>query len=319
MNYLIPQPLGEDAYVNDLQVGMYANLPARLGLDASKWNCFGRAYRNYVPKTDTTPAYYLPEYFYNGEYIAGNGTSNRGGLFFEDGFVVSFFGEREKPMERKASGYNCWYCELIFFIDLSILSPYGITDTANQRIDEIVINIFKNYIESSGCGFHVENTERNIDKVLEMYSGFPKIDSLNKNMQPRLCFKFDLELIYNPILRAMPVPRNLNPMETLIVLFIVNSPDRTGITKTIPVGDGQYIYQEYAPSDTLTPLLVGTSSAYLAGKPVTYLTFDNQPDTLAIEQGSYSVLNGVWDRTGQGTPFGFNASDFAAINFIDQV
>ena len=309
MNYTQSQPTGEDAYVNDLQVGMYANLPVRLGLDASKWNCFSRVYRNNITD-EARISGYIPEAYYNGQYIAGNGASNRGGLFFESGFVVSFFGETQKPMERKDSGYNCWHTELIFFIDLSIIAPFGIDNPTTQRIDETVINIIKNYIEVSGCGFHVKETIRDIDKVLENYSGSQKRISLTRNMQPLLCFKFDLELVYNPVLRALPVPKNLYPMDKLIVLYIKTTPDHT---KKILVGDSQYIYQEYAPSDTLTPVLVGTTTPYLAGKNILLLTFDNTNDLLA----NWSISTGTYDRTGQGNPFGFNDGDFTGIIFTD--
>jgi len=305
MNYLIPSPIGEDAYLAQLQVGMYANLPNRLGLDASKWNCFGRAYRNHTTE-NLTQAGYIPEAYYNGEYIAGNGTSNRGGLFFETGYVVSFFGQNE-PIKRLPSGYNSSPLELIFFIDLSLITLTGI-DGANQRIDEAVINIIKNYVECSGVNLRLRETVRDVDKVLERYSGSQKKASLTRNMQPFLCFKLVFDLIYNPFLLAAPQAKNLNPMDKLIVLYIKTSPD---LTKTILVGDGNYIYQEYAPGDNLTPVLVGTSTPYLAGKNILLLTFDNQTDLLA------NLVDGTWNRTGQGDPYGFNDGDFAGILFTD--
>ncbi len=318
MNYLVEQAVDEDAYVNDLQIRMYKDLPDRLGLDSTLWNCFPRAYRNNTNDPNNGSSGYIPEVFYGSQYVAGDGTQNRGALFYQEGYVVSFFGERDST-KRMDSGYNNWPCELTFFVDLSILTPPGINNPTTQRIDSFVINTIKNYIEVCGCGFHVKETVRNIDKVLEMYSGSQRKKALTNNLQPFLAFKFVLELIYNPLLRTFPTPKPLNPMEKLIVLFIVDSPDRTGVTKVIPVGNGQFIYQEYAPSNTLTPVLVGTSTAYLAGKPVTYLTYDNQPDTLAINNSNYSIINGVWDRTEQGSPYGFNTGDFIGINFIDQV
>lgn len=305
MNYLNPSPTGEDAYLNDLQVGMYANLPNRLGLDASKWNCFSRVYRNHTTEGQTQSGY-IPEAFYNGNYVAGDGTSNRGGLFFETGYMVSFFGQLE-GMKRQQSGYNCSPMELIFFIDLSLISIPGI-DGANQRIDEAVINIIKNYVECSGVNLRLRETVKDVDKVLERYSGSQKKMSLTRNMQPLLCFKLVFDLIYNPFLRAAPTPKNLSPMDKLIVLYIKTSPDPT---KTILVGDGKYIYQEYAPGDNLTPVLVDTSTPYLSGLPILLLTFDNQPDVLA------NMNNGTWNRTGQGDPYGFNDGDFAGILFTD--
>lgn len=306
MNYTLTYPCGEDYNIEAYIKRQYPYLKGRWGVNDGNYLSFGRAVRN------NADGGYIPEYWNetSAGYIGSDGTSVRGGLFFEKHKVVSFFGQLD-PMKKSGARDDVARFELLFFIDLSIISPGGLSNTANMRLDEICINDVKNFVQNNGCGLVVVETVRDIARVLENFKGPQKNSTLTRNMQTDFCFKLILELRYNPQIFTSPAPpRQLEPMDTLIVLFIKSSPD---LTKKIPVGNGQFIYQEYAPSGGLTPMIFNTTTPYLPYKKVQMLLYNNQPDLLA----TYDTTTGIWDRTGQGSPFGFNDTDFVGILFTD--
>ena len=192
---------GEDYYVTGLQQAMYNNLPARLGIasNGSTWQCFGRTFRNALMVNDRVDGY--APFAYNADkYLAGNGLSNQAGIYPSQGYVVSFFGEG--GARRKESGFDVVPYELIFFIDTSVVTPpFAITPLI--RIDEYLIDVVKNFVNLNGNGLHLRGTERDMDKVLEKYSGVTKRMNLIKNLQPFVCFKLNIELIYNSYLQPV--------------------------------------------------------------------------------------------------------------------
>ncbi len=198
-NYTLPFATGLDSFVQNLQTALYNKLTPLWTLTTDTYNQFGRVYRN------KTKDGYVPE-FYNPTipgYVAGTGTSSGGGMFFEDSLaVLSFFGLRDPDGNDK--GTHTAKMDLYFFVNLSKITPAGIplADQQGQRLDEICVNDVRNYLQSSGRNFTVHNTFKDIDKVLERYSGTFKRLTMDRDMHPNFCFRIELELRYNPLLNT---------------------------------------------------------------------------------------------------------------------
>ncbi len=310
MNYTIPNPNGLDYYVQRLQTRLYEYLLNRWGLSGTPnlYKQFGRVYR-INSETGYVPMAKLPDVK---DYVSSNGRGSNGALFFEDSLAAMSYFYVLDPIKKTNLRDDMAMVELYFFIDLSKITAGGIsqTDAAGQRLDEIAIDDVENFVNNNGCGFSPMDKTRDVDKVLEKFSGSLKKDALNDDMNPRLCFKLTLQAPYNPVLFQTTQQKQLQPMDKLIVLYTKASPD---LTKKIAVGNGQYIYQEYAEGNTLTPVLFGTSTPYLAGKNMLLFTYNNSVDLVA----SWDTTTGAWTRT--GLPYGFNDGDFSGILFTDLV
>ncbi len=198
MNYTQPYPQDEDYFIEGLQTNAYADLALQLGLDQSLWNSFGRVYR------DNTMNGYIYEAFYNGNYTDSSGASTQGGMFFEAGKAVSFFGSYD-PVKQIKGGYSLAKLEWIWCIDLNLVNITWVTGTA-QRIDAIVMSIVKNYVQQHGFGLNLIEATRDVDKVFDRVSGAAKKNTLTRNMQPLFCFKLICECIYNANI-YMPQPQ----------------------------------------------------------------------------------------------------------------
>ena len=200
--FLEPNPTGLDWYIQTLQGRMYPYFKRLWSLvDDTKWNCFPRAYRNYSKEQNG----YIPQYFIASDTntandYAGSDGLNGGALFYNDNFsVVSFF-ELADPEKKNDIRDDVAKVSLMFFINLSQITPGGIpiANQGGQRLDEICINDVKNFMLCNGCCFTITDTYRGVDKVLEKYSGDVKKRALLDDMHPKFCFRLDLEIRYNP-------------------------------------------------------------------------------------------------------------------------
>lgn len=313
---LLPNPNDIDYYIQSLQNRLYNQCLCNLwNVSDNTYNCFGRVYRNADKENGFIPEFYNPSL---GQYVAGGNKNVKGGMFFQDTLAAMSYFYLADPIKRATNADNQATLQLLFFLDLSKITAGGYSQqqAQGQRLDEVAINDVVNFIKFNGCGFVVTNVYRNVDKVLESFSGAIKKDSLNDDMHPRLCFRIDLQLNYpstffNPdsALPTIPMKADIS-----IVLFIKTSPD---LSKTILMPSGKYIQQEYAPTNILTPKLASDSNGYLAGKKVFYpFTYNNQSDAVP----TYDGATGAWDRTDQAISpqLGFNDGDFVAITFTDQ-
>lgn len=194
MNYSLPNAYGEDYWIENLKNGLYTRLQSVWGVTDQTYNAFGRAYRN------NTDDGYIPE-FYNPAtktYTGGSGKS-AGGLFYQNTLAaMSFFGVTD-PVNVE-NGVNKLKVLLMFFVNLNSITPGGITNAQGQRLDDVCISDVQNYIQSNGSNFEVKAVYKDIDKVLERYSGTLKRRALKDDMHPKFCFRIDLELRYNPLL-----------------------------------------------------------------------------------------------------------------------
>ena len=313
MNYTQPYPQDEDYFVEGLQTNAYNDLALQLGVDKTLWNSFGRTYRDNVTNG------YIYEAFYEGNYTDSSGSSTQGGMFFESGKMVSFFGQYD-PVKMIKGGYSLSKLEWIWCVDLSLINIPNITGT-NQRIDAIVMSIVKNYVQQHGFGFNLIDATRDVDKVFERVSGAAKRNSITRNMQPLFCFKLIGEIIYNANLYLNQPVQQLLPMQQNIVLFIKTTPDPT---KVIPVGNGLFIYQEYAEGNNVTPLTT-LGQPFLQGLQVTFLSVNNTQDSLAFEVGSTPTAingaysNGTYTGNTSGDPYALNDGTFIFIQFTNLI
>ncbi len=202
MNYTLTNAYGLDYWIQFFQTRLYDNyltLPTAnkgLGLTSDNCLCFGRVERNNVDSQG-----YIPEAFINGQYIGSDGTSTRGGLFFEKGKFILFFAQIEN--KKISAGEYVAKFEMMAFADMSIITPDGIT-SSTQRLTEILLDGIENFTTYNGCGFQVLQTTFDIDKVLERYSGMAKRNSLTRNMSDSSntasfgALKLIVELRYDP-------------------------------------------------------------------------------------------------------------------------
>lgn len=304
MLYLQPTSYGLDYYIQTAQYRMYNKLCDVWGVGERTYNCFGRVYR------DNVVGGYLPHAFYQDQYIVGDGTNNIG-MFFEDKLAaVSYFGLLD-PIKQLPNGDSEAKLMLLFFLDLRKINPGGITDEQGQRLDDVCVNDVWNWFNTTkASNMQVTAVYKDVDKVLEKYSGEVKRSTLNKNMQPAFCFRIDINLVYNP---QLEVSGTANPITMAqqwhsITLFIKDSPD---LSVLIPVGNGKFIQKEYSAGSTLTPMLDGAGVGYLAGRLV-QLPFGYNRS--ADQTPSYNPIFGTWTMD---APTQFVDGDTITITFLD--
>lgn len=307
-NYTLTYAYGQDQYIQGVQTRLYNYLLNRWGLSLtpSLYKSYGRVYR--VPTVDGfVPMAYNDT---STDYISSGGAGN-GGLFFEDTLAALSYFYPVDPIRKNEIRDDVVKMELMFFVDLSKITPGGISDAEGQRLDEIAINDVKNFVQNNGCACTVHETVREVDKVLDKFSGAMKKLQINKNMQPFLCFKLLLELRYETTLYNTQQQPQLQPMQKSVVLYIKASPNPANL---ISVGNGLFMYAEYAEGNTLTPLITTSATGYLAGKNMELpFGYNDTNDSLP----NYNLSTGTWTKT--GIPYGFNDGDYVTLTFTDQV
>ena len=124
MNYILPYPYGVDYYVQKAQNRLFEYLKSRWGVTDSTYNCFGRALRTRV-KDGYIPLFFDPN---KNTYVDSFGNNSQGGLFFEDRLAaMSFFGLTD-PIKKESNCDHVAKMHLIFFVDLTKITPGGISN-----------------------------------------------------------------------------------------------------------------------------------------------------------------------------------------------
>lgn len=298
MKNTLPNAVELDSYIQDQQSRLYAYLCSIWGVGDLTYNSYPRTYRN--PVSDG----YIPEWYDPTimQYVDGTGRNKKGGMFFEDSLAaMSFYGLAD-PVKKNGSRDDMAKVQLLFFVNLTKITPGGLTHAqqAGQRLDELAINDVRNFLQNNGCGFSMTDVCRDIDKVVERYSGAFKRSILSKNMNNFLAFRIDMQMPYNSQLNTTNyIPPMAADTQRTLTIFIKNAPDPT---KKIKVGGGRFIQQEYAATNILIPCDTGQSVSCLAGKVVQFPfyyggTFDQTPN--------YNAVTGQWDKTDVG---GFQAN-----------
>ena len=182
-NFTKITPVGVDDKIQRLQNKFYEILPVKWGLDTSKYNCYGRIYRNQDDKTD-----WVAEAFTGKDYEE---------VYFNDKVsAVSFFGmANEMKIDQGATiAADIHIC---FFVNLKELKGYPERMDEEVRID--VLSVINSWGNAMGWLIHKQVT--GLDKVLIEYPGTRQSEGLLfRDQQPLHCFRFNCSLIYQPTL-----------------------------------------------------------------------------------------------------------------------
>lgn len=248
-NHLKIAPIGLDYYIQQLQIYAYDSLFnswGSSGLTSAQFEYYGRAYRNW--KNDASGGGYVPEVFKQGKEYSEV-------LFNDKVAALMWFGVNDpEGVEENQKHTN--KVSLYGFVNLNLIKP----DDNGQRVDMEVVNEVVNLIDRK-YGFRVVNIYRNIDKVLEYYTGQKIKDGVKTfNMQPNMSFRIDME---NTINIALPVscgngltlPVYYNAMTCTITVVFKDVPD-SSVLQTLC--NGRQIALQYPTGSTVTiPHLIG--------------------------------------------------------------
>jgi hypothetical protein len=174
-------PIGIDARIDFLQKQFYSSLVKKWGINASKYNCYARCYRN---QTDGNN--WAAEVFDGKDYTE---------VYFNDSVsVVSFFGlGNESPISQE--GVMTANVHILFFVNLKEIKPGLERNDEEARID------VQKIIDSIGAahGWLITKQTIGIDKILNEYPGTRKSEGLKfRDQHPLHCFRFDTQVFYEP-------------------------------------------------------------------------------------------------------------------------
>lgn len=178
-------PAGIDWYIQQLQSRLHTelinaenwNLP-----DTTKYECYGRCYRN---KTDDG---YTAEV-----YVSANEYKE---VYWNDSLTaLSFFGISNLKRDIRSTAD----VHLVMFADLSKLALKDRSaNTIQHRADEELRQMVLEIIGKHSFGFSVVGVDLWIESVLREYPGSRRDKRLNAvDMHPIHCFRINLKLIYD--------------------------------------------------------------------------------------------------------------------------
>lgn len=241
MNNTVSHLEGIDLQIQQHQTLVYNRLIflwGANGLTANNFQMYGRTYRNY------RNGGYVPEWFVQG-------TDYTQDLFFDDKLAaLMWYGLRDP--ETVASEAHTYNVSIFGFVRLDMLKPNNPT----QRMDMAVLNDVHK-IADNKFGFRVTEAFRDIDNVLQRYSGMLKNQALNQDMQPFFAFRIDMENMLwlndcNSARFAYPMQM---PMVTSYYVVFKDDPDTT---KRQQLTNGAFAQVEFATGNTVTiPYLSG--------------------------------------------------------------
>ncbi len=176
MIFTKPKPIGLDVKIQQLQVALDGHFAANTAWNLTR-NGYGRVYRN-----NTIKSTYLPQAYKGGKEYTPS-------IFFEDTVAYqTFFDIGETITINPKNGCSSAKVQLYFFGDLSKIYP-----SATDRNDEQAINFIMDFVNNK-YGFFVTGVTRGVKKCLSDYTGPQKEKALTYDMQPRLCFRIEMEI-----------------------------------------------------------------------------------------------------------------------------
>lgn len=174
-------PVGIDKPISSLQTKLYTSLRSTWGITEAKYNSYGRCYRN---EKDNG---FIAEVFTGGKDYKE--------VYFDDTVsVVSFFGIGNETLVAQ-DGMMTANVHLLFFVNLKEIKPGAERNDEEARLD--VQHILDTY--GTAHGWLLTKQMIGIDKVLAEYPGTRRSIGLKyKDQQPLNCFRFDLQIFYQP-------------------------------------------------------------------------------------------------------------------------
>jgi len=171
-------PVGIDAYVDDLQKHLYENLSPKWIDD--QWLSYPRCYKN-KRKGMNGNEYFVPEY-------AKTLVEYEDVMFNDKVNVLSFF---IKGDDVSLSKYKKAVSKVSLIISTKINDLYP---TILHRADEELKQDVYNLVADFGVGWKLENMIDGIDNV---YAEFRKDNVIWSDISPRHVVRFDFELTYD--------------------------------------------------------------------------------------------------------------------------
>lgn len=176
-------PAGVDEKIQRLQKKFYEILVSKWSMNADRYNCYGRCYRNQTDAND-----FAAEVFDGKDYTE---------VYFNDTVsAVSFFGIG--PESRIDAGNMITAdVHILFFVNLAEIKPGVERNDEEARID--VQSIIDKY--GMAYGWIITKQTIGIDKILTEYPGTRRSDGLRfRDLHPLHCFRFDTQIFYQPTL-----------------------------------------------------------------------------------------------------------------------
>jgi len=174
-------PVGIDKPISSLQKAFYSTLVKKWGINANKYNCYARCYRNQTGNNE-----WAAEVFDGKDYTE---------VYFNDTVsVVSFFGIGGEA-QMSQDGMMMANIHILFFVNLKEIKPGTERNDEEARIDvQSIIDHF-----GTAHGFLITKQTIGIDKILNEYPGTRKSEGLKfRDQHPLHCFRFDTQIFYQP-------------------------------------------------------------------------------------------------------------------------
>lgn len=169
---------GIDEHIDKLQSLINSKLITAWSIADDTYKCYPRCYRNAEDN-----GYIAENYEGAGEYKE---------VYLDDTLkAISFFGIGNNipaGAESKAE------IHLVFFVNIDKVKP-----GSDRRDEEVRLDVYK-ILNRELFGFQVKGIITGLENVLREYPGSRRDDRLkNVDMHPFHCFRFDLELTYQPL------------------------------------------------------------------------------------------------------------------------
>jgi len=176
---------GIDKAIGNLQKWLYGKLVTTWALDNTTealYKCYPRCYRNQSPEGG-----YIPEVKDN------SNTSAYTEVLWDDKLIALSFFHADQQMNFDA--FATQDVAIIFFVNIESLKP------GNERRDEEVRLDVMKWVEQNMYGFRFKRLTTGVKNVLKEYDGARVLNKdfeYKVDMHPYHCFRFDMELIYEP-------------------------------------------------------------------------------------------------------------------------
>ena len=180
MLYTKTNPVGIDKELQRIQTRLHDSLLAKwVDVDQSKYDCYGRTYRN-----QDANGRYIPENFKGGKDYAYDP------LYNDRVYATSFFGANAN-WSAQGRQFNAG-CHLIFSCNLVKLKP-SITHRADEEVHVDVLDSLRDSLAKDTI------TELVLwqDNIFREYSGFKAQDGSNfTDMHPKHVFRINFDLTF---------------------------------------------------------------------------------------------------------------------------
>lgn len=279
MNNVIAIPEGIDAVIQQQQTLLYNRLIllwGEMGLSNINFQMYGRTYRNY---SESHNGFTPQAYTGNREY---NKTSQD--LYFDDRIAAVMWYGLNDPEVIVDQAQHIYNVSLYGFVNLEQLKPNITAQRMDMAVTNDVLKLCYTY------GFNPTGVVRDIDHLLEKYSGVIKKLALNQDMQPRFAFRIDMQNALR-LTNCNSVSFNYPTYQNALMLsYTVVFKDTPNTNIRVPLANGIPVQLEFPTGASVTvPYLVGKIilKTQFLNNAGAVLTYDKVTGTLTGPQGGF--------------------------------